>query len=151
MLKLTSMTNTIPNFLYITNVEDETHLGAIGMGGFARVFRGRYEGKHVALKMVYQSNRYVSAVAILFDDVDTFCKDSLQRDVLRQAIAWRSLSHRFILPLLGVYQGKSELSLVSPFMENGTLTQWRRKQERGAIEIHRMVRRTVFVRTIKIH
>jgi serine/threonine protein kinase len=84
-----------------------------------------------------------------FDNIDTFCKDSLLRDILREAIVWRSLSHRFILPFLGVYEGKPESSLVSPLMENGTLTQWRRKQERGAIEIHRMVRHTVFVRTIE--
>ena len=78
-----------------------------------------------------------------------FGKGSLSKEFLREAIAWRSLSHRFILPFLGIYKEKSHLSLVSAFMENGTLTQWRRERERSLTEIHRMVRRPVFVRAIE--
>ena len=78
-----------------------------------------------------------------------FGKGSLRKDFLWEAIAWRSLSHRFILPCLGIYEEKSQLFLVSPFMENGTLTQWRREQERGVTEINNMVGYTVFVRAIE--
>ncbi len=49
--------------------------------------------------------------------------------------------HRRILPLLGIFEMKPQLFLVSPYMTNGTLTQWREKnQEPGVDEIHRMVR-----------
>jgi hypothetical protein len=61
-----------------------------------------------------------------------------------EAVAWRSLSHHLILPLLGIYREESQLFLVSPFMVNGTLTQWRGKRERGATEIHRMVRQPAY-------
>ena len=83
--------------------------------------------------------------------IDSFDKDSLIKDFCREAIAWRSFAHRHIIPLLGIFEEKSQLFLVSPFMENGTLIQWRRKQERSVIEIHRMVRRPVFVSVEVIH
>lgn len=62
MFNLRSMTNSIPKFLHITSVEMEAHLGAIAVIGFSRVFRGRYEGKQVALKM-YKSYQDVSALS----------------------------------------------------------------------------------------
>ena len=78
-----------------------------------------------------------------------FGKGSLRKEFLREAIAWRSLSHRFILPFLGIYEKKLQLFLVSPLMENGTLTQWRTERERSVIEIHRMVRHPLFIRAIE--
>ena len=39
---------------------------------------------------------------------------------------WRSLNHDFVLPFLGVFQ-QIFLYLVSPYMKNGTLSQWRKK------------------------
>jgi len=69
-----------------------------------------------------------------------FAKDSLSQDFCREALAWRSLKHRFILPLLGIFEKKSQLYLVSPFMTNGTLSDWRKKQDPTVSEIHRLVR-----------
>lgn len=44
---------------------------------------------------------------------------------------WGSLEHKFVLPFLGIYEleaGKeSRLSLVSPYMTNGTLASGERK------------------------
>ncbi len=71
-----------------------------------------------------------------------FDKDSLRKDFCREALAWKSLSHCFILPLLGIFEEGSQLFLVSPFMDKGTLTEWRKKQWQGASkirEIHRLV------------
>ena len=74
------------------------------------------------------------------DNIDSFGKDSFKKDFYREAITWRSLRHDFILPLLGIFEEKSQLALVSPFMENGTLTQWRRDKKQDVVEIHRLVR-----------
>jgi len=53
-------------------------------------------------------------------------KDLLRKDRkrLREILLCRSLSDRFILPLLGIYEEKSYLFLVSPLMIE--LTQWRK-------------------------
>lgn len=62
-------------------------------------------------------------------------------DLCKEAITWKSISHRFILPLLGIYEEKPLLFIAFPLMVNGTLTQWRRdRRERPDVaEIHRIV------------
>ncbi|KAF8326237.1 kinase-like domain-containing protein, partial [Amanita rubescens] len=53
----------------------------------------------------------------------------------REALSWRSLVHRSILPLLGIFEDRSQLYLVSPFMTNGTLSEWRKKQTPRMLEV----------------
>lgn len=40
----------------------------------------------------------------------------LEQDFCREALTWRSLNHKFVLPLLGIYedQDASQSSFVSP-------------------------------------
>ena len=44
---------------------------------------------------------------------------------------WGTLKHKFVLPFLGIYEFENEtvsrFFLVSPYMKNGTLAQWRKK------------------------
>ena len=72
---------------------------------------------------------------------NVFAKDSIEKDLIREALPWGSLAHRFILPLLGIYSENSRLFLVSPFMPNGTLRQWRKRHDSDQTdEMHRLVR-----------
>ena len=41
---------------------------------------------------------------------------------------WRSLSHDFVLPFVGICQEK-HLFLVPPYIKNGTLAQWLEKSK----------------------
>ncbi|KAF8736299.1 hypothetical protein AX14_000551 [Amanita brunnescens Koide BX004] len=118
-----SRRDILPKSLFITDVK--TDLAAIGMGGFGNVFKGEHEERFVALKVLYRASHN---------------EDSLRRVFCREALAWRSLSHRFILPLLGIYEEKAWLFLVSPLMENKTLAEWRRNQRPDIVEIHRLIR-----------
>ena len=73
-------------------------------------------------------------------NANLFSQDSIEKDLIREALSWGSLSHPFILPLLGIYEENSRLFLVSPFMANETLRQWRKKHNSIRIdEIHRLV------------
>ena len=52
---------------------------------------------------------------------------------------WGSLKHKFVLPFLGIYELEGGIApqffLVSPFMKNGTLAQWRKKGSPSSAEI----------------
>ena len=51
---------------------------------------------------------------------------------------WRTLSHDYVLPFWGIYQdptGSDAICLVSPFLENGTLNDWRHNKNPGVPEI----------------
>ena len=52
---------------------------------------------------------------------------------------WRSLNHNLVLPFLGIYETKSASFLVSPYMKNGTLVQWRKKANPSIAEIQERV------------
>ena len=54
---------------------------------------------------------------------------------------WRTLSHQYVLPLLGIFYLTRPLSFcfVSPYMRNGTLCQWR-SRDPPLDEIHKRVR-----------
>ncbi len=55
---------------------------------------------------------------------------------------WRSLHHKFVLPFLGIYENEAagHIFLVSPYMTNGTLSQWRKKQTPSLLDIEKRVR-----------
>ncbi|KAF8339469.1 kinase-like domain-containing protein, partial [Amanita rubescens] len=52
----------------------------------------------------------------------------------REALIWRSLKHKFVLPFLGIHEIRNitvpQFFLVSPYMKNGTLAQWRKQADR---------------------
>ncbi|KAF8737311.1 hypothetical protein AX14_013087 [Amanita brunnescens Koide BX004] len=122
LFKLITMTNVIPRSLFITDVRP--YQSAFDRGGFAGVYKGEYKGRLVALKVLNKVRNE---------------KSSLQQDFRTEALVWRSISHRFILPLLGIYEEKSFKCLVSPFMSNGTLSQWRTEKRPDIVEIHRVM------------
>ncbi|KAF8322438.1 kinase-like domain-containing protein [Amanita rubescens] len=111
----------MPKSLFIAGVK--TDFDPIGIGGFGRVFKGKYKGKQVALKIVDRGHR----------------DGSVGQDFCREALAWRSLAHRFIIPLLGIFEKKSQLYLVSPLMQNGTLSDWRKKHRPPIFELRRLM------------
>ena len=137
MFKLISITDVLPRSLFITDI---TTLDVIGIGGFGRVFKGLHNGHDVALKVVDKSHKFVRTLSFhLFHSLYIW-KSSLRKDFCREALIWHSLQHRFIIPLLGIYEEKSLLYLASPFMTNGTLSQWRKNYPPVVSEIHRLVR-----------
>lgn len=67
MFKLISKTDVIPSSLFITNVKtDFSIIGAVGIGGYGRVFRGEHEGRTVALKILDKARKNVGAHLVSF-------------------------------------------------------------------------------------
>ena len=56
--------NVMPKFLFINDVR--TTFDTIGMGGYGRVFRGKYKGQPVALKVVDKGRKEVSSLPLIF-------------------------------------------------------------------------------------
>ena len=131
MFKLVSKAAVIPRSLYITDVSMDP--------GYARVLAGKYQGNLVALKVIEKQYKDVSAFPHLFVP-NTDAWEKINLELCQEALAWRSYSHPYILPLLGIFKEKSHLFLVSPYMANGTLSEWRKSQSPVLSEIHRLVR-----------
>ena len=54
---------------------------------------------------------------------------------------WGSLKHKFVLPFLGIdEQPDGTTFLISPYMANGTLAQWRKQANPSVSEMEERVR-----------
>ena len=138
MFKIVTKSPIIPRSLYVTGVNAKVDRDYINHGGFGFVFKGDLRGAPVALKALYKMNRnYVGLLSIL----ESVCRFRLSQDFCREALTWRSLRHKFVLPFLGIHDDElsSKLYLVSPYMKNGTLIQWRKKANPSTAEIQRCV------------
>ena len=52
---------------------------------------------------------------------------------------WATLKHEFVLSFLGIYEKQDEMFLVSPYMENGTLAQWRKDAKPSVAKTQELV------------
>ncbi|EPQ54922.1 kinase-like protein [Gloeophyllum trabeum ATCC 11539] len=60
--------------------------------------------------------------------------------VRREALVWRQLRHPFVLPFLGIdLESFDQVSLVSPWMANGNIRDYRGSQALTAQDIHRLL------------
>ena len=87
------------------------------------------------LRMWGEWSEYVELPSALFSRV---CGSDVcwlhWQEYTREAILWKQLKHRNVLPFLGLYyldKNKRRLCLVSPWMENGNLVQYLKKQRRN--------------------
>ena len=140
MYKLVTETKITPKSLFITGVVIDNE-GAINIGGLGHVFKGKYKGKMVALKLMDKGLKTLVLCLFFFHNPDSFVKGKFDQnqDFILEVLARRSLSHRFILRLIGVFVDKMQPFFVSPYMEI-SLTQWRRTQTREVPEINKLVR-----------
>ncbi|KAJ7651265.1 kinase-like domain-containing protein [Roridomyces roridus] len=74
-------------------------------GSFSDVYSGYLRGQSVAVKMMR-----------VFDGTDV---DEVLKEFGKEAIIWRQLCHPNVLPFYGLYTFLGRLCLVSPWMENG--------------------------------
>ncbi|KAG8875665.1 hypothetical protein FRB97_004826 [Tulasnella sp. 331] len=101
-----SVPHDIPDISDTVQMANET---SVARGGFYAVYRGRHvvEGD-VALRLPLEDLKYES-------------KD-LERRFWREANIWFHLRHKNISRLLGVYQDHRGYFMVSPWQENGCIT-----------------------------
>ncbi|KAJ7921746.1 kinase-like domain-containing protein [Mycena leptocephala] len=85
----------------------------VAVGGFGDVCKGVIQGQAVAVKVMR-----------VFEDSDI---EAVLKEFGREALIWRQLSHPNLLPFFGIYHLDTRLCLISPWMENGHVMHFLKK------------------------
>ncbi|KAJ7622888.1 kinase-like domain-containing protein [Mycena polygramma] len=84
-------------------------------GSFGDVYKGLLEGQSIAVKMMR-----------VFEESDVA---ALLTQFSREALIWRQFCHPNLLPFFGLYYFQQRLCLVSPWMENGHIRAFLKKEK----------------------
>ncbi|KAH7906222.1 kinase-like domain-containing protein [Hygrophoropsis aurantiaca] len=90
----------------------------VASGGYGDVYQGDSGGRVVAVKMMRGGYDIDEAMRLL-------------KEFTKEAVQWAQLSSPFLLPFYGVYimtVPVARLCLISPWMQNGNLTQYLKKK-----------------------
>jgi Protein tyrosine and serine/threonine kinase len=126
LTRLSEASGVYPESLTLTDVTPER--GRRATGGFADVYKGTCLGEDIALKVF----RYPLPFGV--DSLDSWRRSSDDRfkNLLREFITWRQLSHPNVLPFYGIYFLEDPLEtrfcLVSPWMEYGNIVEFLARQ-----------------------
>ncbi|KAL0956192.1 hypothetical protein HGRIS_002350 [Hohenbuehelia grisea] len=110
--KLCGRCGTLPSDCSISDGLEKDSDDALLSGGFADVWKGKYKGEPVALKVLR-----------------IYGRDNLQKvkmSFCREAIVWQRLSHPNILPFLGANTTLFPLCMVCEWMTNGNIVNYLR-------------------------
>ncbi|KAJ7829109.1 kinase-like domain-containing protein [Mycena leptocephala] len=86
----------------------------VAAGGFGDIWKGLVRGQSVCVKVMRIFRE---------DDVRAVLKE-----FGREALIWRQLCHPNLLPFFGLYYLDNRLCLVSPWMENGNVSEFLRRE-----------------------
>ncbi|KAJ7664148.1 kinase-like domain-containing protein [Mycena rosella] len=111
LIRLSGISKLHPRCFTITGLEQQRHVAG---GTFGDVYKGVFRGQTVAIKMMR-----------VFEQSDI---DAVLKEFSREAIIWRQLCHPKLLPFFGLYYLKERLCLVSPWMENGHIRAFLKKE-----------------------
>ncbi|KAL5522146.1 hypothetical protein ACEPAF_2003 [Sanghuangporus sanghuang] len=101
----------LPSSIFLTGLlRDGTNF--VQGGGFADVWKGEFEGKPVALKVLR---------LFCFPD-----RERMKLEFIKEALLWRRLVHQNVLPFLGISRDEfaPQIALVSRWMEKGSLVEY---------------------------
>ncbi|KAF7360477.1 Protein kinase domain-containing protein [Mycena venus] len=112
LIRLSCDSKLHPRCLTLPNLDNGGQ--AVAGGSFGDIYRGFLGGQCVAVKMMR-----------LFQQSDI---DALLKEFAREALIWRQLCHPNVLPLFGLYYCHGRLCLVCPWMENGHIRAFSKKE-----------------------
>ncbi|KAF8182998.1 kinase-like domain-containing protein, partial [Mycena galopus ATCC 62051] len=123
--KLSIASDLIPGCFSLSDCLQLVGSHPVAAGSFGDVWKGLVRGQTVCVKIirVYQEA-----------DVKALMKASRASIFYHEALIWRQLSHPNLLPFFGLYHPKntkSQLCLVSPWMENGDITRYLKNNSVG--------------------
>ncbi|KDQ55758.1 hypothetical protein JAAARDRAFT_133559 [Jaapia argillacea MUCL 33604] len=120
-VRLSEAWDLLPLALHVDGVQLLSRDPVAG-GGFADIFRGTRHDMAVAVKR------------LRFHTFSEGKRRDVQKRLYREALVWRQQSHRHILPFLGI-DNNNNFSLVSPWMQHGSVIQYLETSGRESIEV----------------
>ncbi|KAF8188796.1 kinase-like domain-containing protein [Mycena galopus ATCC 62051] len=111
LLRLSGDSQLYPRCFPLVGLEHES---LVAGGTFGDVYTGSLHGQTVAVKMMR-----------VFEKSDI---DALLKGFGREALIWRQMSHPNLLPFYGLYYFQKRLCLVSPWMDNGHIRAFLKKE-----------------------
>ncbi|KAJ7915950.1 kinase-like domain-containing protein [Mycena leptocephala] len=101
-------THGVPFSFHVSGLEMPLH--PVSGGGFSDIYKGKYQKEAVCIK-------------ILRIFTTEFQLNKIHKELAREVLIWKELSHPNLLPLLGIDSTarKPSCCLVSPWMKNGNV------------------------------
>jgi serine/threonine protein kinase len=103
-------------------------------GAFADIYRGRYEGSEVAVKKLRffgNQKAHIHQVGLIFFS-QIQLSNTRDQAFCKEALVWRQMAHPNVLPFIGVdaetFADTGFLCMISPWMANGSLLDYRRSE-----------------------
>ncbi|KAG5650669.1 hypothetical protein H0H81_011446, partial [Sphagnurus paluster] len=114
--RLSTNSQLYPSAFILGDIErlDEQPVATGAFGAFADICRGTFQKQAVCLKVI----RMVQGTSY----------DKVSKMIAHEAILWGQLSHPNLLPLWGLFRMGRQLSLVSPWANNGNLVEYIQKR-----------------------
>lgn len=132
LLRLAKKNRLYPEVLLKDSVTLEGE-DAVASGHFGDVWKGRYEGQKVAVKVLklYEQSDVKKHLKASSSRQYCFCVlMGILQKVCYETLIWRQLCHINVLPFLCLYHvgsRRARIGLVSPWMENGNIQQYLRQ------------------------
>ena len=130
LTRLSEASELYPECLTLTDLTPER--GRRATGGFADVYKGTCLDEDIALKVF----KYPLPSGVNSLDSWKRSSDNRFRNLLREFMTWRQLSHPNVLPFYGIYFLEDILEtrfcLVSPWMEHGNIVEFLARRNRMA-------------------
>ena len=129
LLRLSKLSKLYPECLTITDLERDDDVFPVDSGRFGEIYKGRSRNQVICLKVikVNQKTQINHLLKVSLFGAFNNRKWLTSQALFKEALLWGHLSHPNILPFYGIYHLKDRhgrISFVSPWMENGNVTQY---------------------------
>ncbi|KAG6907329.1 hypothetical protein DXG01_009411 [Tephrocybe rancida] len=122
MQRLSGKTETFPSYLFIRGPVSLVHEQPVNSGGFGDIFKATLYHETLCLKVLRRRAEPKSFKVSNFSAGLGWTKKILPQTFAKEYILWSQFSHPNLLPFYGLHELRSsQVSLVSPWAENGTL------------------------------
>lgn len=155
LVKLSQRCDKLPDSLFLKGVTTKYEHERVG--GFSNIYRGRYQGRNIALKrlrcfysMTEPQVDELNKVSALPDGTASRFIQTPPQAFTREALVWRQLRHPNIVPFLGIDNGNFNGStcMVMPWLDSGNIRDHlERSDPKPSVE---QLNRWVSVSTIRI-